>query len=326
VKGGLRAARRLAALATLCALAVALLSPWPVRSLSGGLGDGAISFGGCTCHRAGQGGTEGGGTLAMWASDLSPQVGQGVRLLVNATVAELSGNRLVGVFLLRDFTGGDLDRPSTDGWRIETDPNGGRNNYVEVVFPGPGTQVTLQWNLTAPITPGTYRLFTRSQHGGGDTYYEDDVAGLEFSVFSVTPLIPNLVGVRAWVSEDLRAGDHATLYGEFYANASVDIAGFDVAFFVDGAAVGVLENLTIPKQRSRIVSLVWFAPATGTFDLVVRADSGGTVEESSEADNEVTAPFAVGPRPAPDMPGFEIFDLLLALLAIILLGRRRRMR
>ncbi|MEK6851708.1 MAG: hypothetical protein AABY30_04125, partial [Candidatus Thermoplasmatota archaeon] len=114
------------------AIAVALLlSPWSARSFSGGLGDADISFGGCTCHLAGQGGTQGGGTITMWASDLSPRVGQGVQLRVNVTMTELSASALVGVFLLRDFTGGDLDRPSTAGWRIEADPNGGRNSYVE---------------------------------------------------------------------------------------------------------------------------------------------------------------------------------------------------
>jgi len=319
--------RRLLAWTVLGTIAAAiLLSPWSAQSFSGGLGDADISFGGCTCHLSGQGGTSGGGTITMWASDLNPRVGEGVQVRVNVTMVELSGNSLVGVFLLRDFTGGDLDRPSTDGWRIEADPNGGRNSYVERTLPGTGIEVSLPWSLTAPISPGTYRLFARSQHGGGATYYEDDAAGLEFSVFTVAPLVPNLVGVRAWASEDPRAGGEVVLYGEFFANASADVTGFDAAFLVDGTSVGVLENLTIPMQRSRTFSLAWRAPSEGEYDLIVRVDSGGAIGEASEEDNEATTAFTVLPPPPRDLPGFEVLEALIAILAVALVVRRRRGR
>jgi len=306
--------------------AALLLAPWSVQSFSGGLGDADISFGGCTCHLTGQGGTAGGGTITMWASDLSPRVGEGVQVRVNVTMAELSGISLVGVFLLRDFTGGDLDRPSTDGWRIEADPNGGRNSYVEQTLPGIGIEVSFRWNLTAPISPGTYRLFARTQHGGGATYYEDYAAGLEFSVFTDAPLVPNLFGIRAWVSEDPRAGGEVVLYGEFFANASADVTGFDAAFLVDGTSVGVLENLTIPMQRSRTFSLSWRAPAEGEYDLVVRVDSGGAIDEFSEEDNEATVAFTLLPPPPQELPGFEVLDALIVILAVALVLRRRRVR
>jgi len=316
--------RRLLAWAILGTVAVALLSPWPAQSLSGGLGDGTISFGGCTCHLSGQGGTEGGGTITMWASDRNPRIGGAVQVRVNVTMVELSAASLVGVFLLRDFTGGDLDRPSTDGWRIEVDPNGGRNSYVERTLPGTGVEVSLPWNLTAPITPGTYRLYARTQHGGGATYYEDNAAGLEFTVFTDAPPVRNLVGVRAWVSEHPRDGNDVVLYGEFFANTSTDVTGFEVAFFVDGASVGVLENLTAPMQRSRTFSLPWRAPAEGGYDLSVRVDSGEVVDETEEGDNEVSAAFTVLPPIPPETPGFEVLAVLAAVLSAAILYRRRR--
>lgn len=318
--------RRLLAGTLLAVTAALLLAPWSVQSFTGGLGDGAISFGGCTCHITGQGGTTGGGTIAMWASDLNPRVGSAVQVRVNVTMAELSGTALVGVFLLRDFTGGDLDRPVTDGWRIEVDPNGGRNNYVERTLPGIGIEVSLLWNLTAPLNPGTYRLYARTQHGGGNTYFENHATGLEFSVFTDAPLVPNLQGVRAWVSSTPREGGEAVLYGEFFGNGSADLAGFDVAFFVDGASVGVLENLTIPMQRTRTFSLTWTASAPGEHTLVVRADAGGVIGESSETDNEVSATFTVLPPLPHEVPGFDALGALGAVLAAFLVLRRRRDR
>ena len=45
---------------------------------------------------------------------------------------EVSSNNMVGYNILINSDGAK-DLPSNDGWEIITDPNGGKNNYVEIV-------------------------------------------------------------------------------------------------------------------------------------------------------------------------------------------------
>jgi hypothetical protein len=315
---------RLLPLMAIASITAALMMPWTAESFSGGLGDGSISFGGCTCHLDGQGGTEGGGTLEMWASNLDPQVGQSVQVIINVTMSELSPANKVGVFLLSDFTGGDLDRPIADGWRIEDDPNGGGNNYVEVVLPGPGTEVSLVWNLTAPITTGTYRLYARSQHGGGAQYYEENRTGLTFRVFSTVPLVPNLEALGAWATSDPRAGSETVLHGEFFANSSEDLTGVSVVFTIDGEVVGTLQNFTFPSQRSRTASITWQPEEKGSYQLEVRVDSTNVIGESNEDDNVASATVVVKAPLPEEVPGFEWLGVLIAILAAWTLIRLRR--
>ncbi len=301
-----------------------VIAAWPAQSFQNGLGDANISFGGCTCHIEGQGGTEGGGRLEMWTSDPDPRIGQAVQVLINVTMTELSSNNKVGVFLLRDFSGGDFDRPSTDGWRVEDDPNGGGNSYVEVVMPGAGSQTSLSWNLTAPLIPGTYRLYSRAQHGGGATYYENNQTGLTFNVFTTVPLFPNFAAIRAWTSQPIRVGEEAVLYGEFFTNSTEDIEGITVEFSVDGEAVGLVEDFVFPGLRTRTVSLMWTPDEAGTHILHVHVDREGIVPEENEADNLASAEFTVAPPLPETVPGFEVLAVTAALLVAWWAHSRRR--
>jgi len=79
--------------------------------------------------------------------------------------AEVSSNNMVGLTLLVN-TDGAKDLPAIDGWEIITDPNGGTNNYVEIVDSfSAESMVSQKWTLRAPSTPGDYTLYLGIQHG-----------------------------------------------------------------------------------------------------------------------------------------------------------------
>ncbi|MBB69761.1 MAG: hypothetical protein CMB28_01485 [Euryarchaeota archaeon] len=81
---------------------------------------------------------------------------------------EVSSNNMVGVSLLVNDEGAK-DLPGIDGWEVVTDPNGGTNNYVEIVdsFSLQNT-VRQTWTLRAPSSPGVYELYVAVQHGTPD--------------------------------------------------------------------------------------------------------------------------------------------------------------
>ena len=65
---------------------------------------------------------------------------------------------MVGLTL--DQFDGAKDLPANDGWEIITDPNGGTNNYVEIVDSfSIESMVTQKWTLRAPSNPGSYNLY-----------------------------------------------------------------------------------------------------------------------------------------------------------------------
>lgn len=82
---------------------------------------------------------------------------------VTASGMSLSGNRLLGVFLLGS-SNGNGDHPEDYGWAILQDPNGGSHNYVEVIVP-PSGSVTLTWVMLAPEQTGLQNLFVEIHHG-----------------------------------------------------------------------------------------------------------------------------------------------------------------
>ena len=58
------------------------------------------------------------------------------------------------------------DIPTIDGWEIVTDPNGGNNNYVEVVDAfSSSSNITTTWTLRSLGSPGVYSLYLAVQHG-----------------------------------------------------------------------------------------------------------------------------------------------------------------
>ena len=67
--------------------------------------------------------------------------------------AEVSSNNMVGMTLLVNEDGAK-DLPANDGWEVVTDPNGGTNNYVEIIDSfSINSIVDRTWTLRAPLTP-----------------------------------------------------------------------------------------------------------------------------------------------------------------------------
>ena len=98
------------------------------------------------------------------------QVYAGLLMEIQTSVsfAEVSSNNMVGLNILVNSDGAK-DLPAIDGWEIVTDPNGGSNNYVEVVDTFSSDSVVFQsWTLRAPSEPGNYELYLAIQHGTPD--------------------------------------------------------------------------------------------------------------------------------------------------------------
>lgn len=78
---------------------------------------------------------------------------------------DVSSNNMVGLTLLVNPDGAK-DLPASDGWEIITDPNGGKNNYVEIVDSfSSASMISQNWILRAPSNPGNYELYLGIQHG-----------------------------------------------------------------------------------------------------------------------------------------------------------------
>ncbi|MFQ5885408.1 MAG: hypothetical protein ACE5IO_09960, partial [Thermoplasmata archaeon] len=121
--------------------------------------------------------------------------GQSLSVTVNVTLSQLGGGSSVGVFLVSSQTGLN-DQPSSQGWKIVQDPNGGTSssamNYVEKDSPGAGSTVSFRWSLEAPPTPGSYNLFVRVHHGSvaRNALWEDYVETISVEVSPLPPGLP----------------------------------------------------------------------------------------------------------------------------------------
>lgn len=199
----------------------------------GGAGDGNFGYGGCSCHSGMS--RESNATTEMWASDSTVVVSQTVTVLVNVTSWTLSSNNIIGVFLLRSLTANPSDIPSTDGWTILVDPNGNQNNYVQTTVSAQGDTASLQWDLRAPPSSGSYALYARVHHGGVDSYWRENATGLSFVV------LPN-------------AGKKLTVTG-------TDMAPSAGVFPTDNNVTMLSLELAAPDELVTVTSL--------TFDLTV---------------------------------------------------------
>ena len=177
----------LAAVAVVYALVVIAVSGFGQAFRGGRPGDGNEEYDcGSSCHSS-----LGTGTITASASTLSPTTGQSITVTVTVTPGELSGASLVGVFLVRQLATTD-SLPSVDGWTITADPNFGLNNYVEKTA-AVGTPVYFTWFLTAPTTVGTFNLYARAHHGGGNEKYLDLTTPLTFNVHVASAGAPSIV-------------------------------------------------------------------------------------------------------------------------------------
>ena len=134
----------------------------------GGKGD-AVRSRDCagSCHGSSSTNGSSGAELAI---QFQNEVYAGLLTEIETSVsfAEVSSNNMVGLTLLINSDGAK-DLPANDGWEIITDPNGGTNNYVEIVDSfSIDSMVSQKWTLRAPSDSGNYNLYLAIQHGSPD--------------------------------------------------------------------------------------------------------------------------------------------------------------
>lgn len=285
-----------------------------------GADDSSIGYGGCAvgdCHFGVP--KEGNATVEMWASSLSVLVDETVTVYINVTSWTLSSNNMIGVFLLRALTAGDTDVPSTDGWRITTDPNSNKHNYVQATVSGPGDVASFRWDLRAPFSSGTYSLFARVHHGGGSTaYWVEDSTGLTFVVEPDVTVLPDLVLMDTFCASESEEGEQIVLYATLFNDYTADLDDIKVGFEIDGALVAEVYNVTITGKGIRNVTAPWTSTVAGNFTLNAIIDPENDINESDETNNELGFSFLVAePEPEP-VPRFEILGLLLAALFVFI--------
>ncbi|RTZ95403.1 MAG: hypothetical protein DSY41_02185 [Candidatus Poseidoniales archaeon] len=138
--------------------------------------------------------------------------GTAIAIHVTASGMSLSGNRLLGVFLLGSANGND-DRPEDHGWHILQDPNGGLHNYVLVVVP-PSGSITLTWVMLAPEHAGMQNLFASIHHGvnPNPNNWAYSALTMGYSV-DVQPVPENLPGFSFdWTPEMRVTGDDSPTF------------------------------------------------------------------------------------------------------------------
>ncbi|MBJ32997.1 MAG: hypothetical protein CMB69_03355 [Euryarchaeota archaeon] len=161
---------------------------------------------GGSCHGDPALSTPSDGTVTV-SMDETTFTGTATAIHVTASGMSLSGNRLLGVFILGSANGND-DHPEDHGWSIVQDPNGGTHNYVEVTVPSSGS-VTLTWVMLAPQTTGTVNLFVATHHGANPNSNNWAYSGLTRGyTVDVQPVPENLPGFAFdWKPETRVTGD-----------------------------------------------------------------------------------------------------------------------
>jgi hypothetical protein len=150
---------------------------------------------GTSCHAGDP--NQGAGEIQVELDKTSVLSGQNIAVTVNVTLVQLGGDSVIGVFLLSSQSGSD-DHPTSQGWTISQDPNGGSgvdaNNYIEKSSPGPSETVPFKWSLSAPATPGTYDLYVRVHHGSvaRNALWEDYSSTISVEVSPLPPGLPTI--------------------------------------------------------------------------------------------------------------------------------------
>ena len=122
-------------------------------------------------------------TITMWASNQTVAPGGAVDVIVNVSGGQAVS--ILGVMIVSVRSPVLTSIPTEEGWIIRSDPAGDTFNYHEVAnYTG---SVSMRWQLNAPTTNGSYSLYARTMHGGGDTYAVDDTGGLTFEVTTTPP-------------------------------------------------------------------------------------------------------------------------------------------
>jgi len=182
----------------LVSLVVGLLSSSYVEGYIGGHQDDNQDYNcGGSCHSGDA--NRGAGQIDVWLDKTSVGSGQNLVVMVNVTLVQLGGESSAGVFLLSSQTESN-DHPSSQGWKIAQDPNGGSasqgtaRNYVEKTSSGSGEIVSFKWILEAPPTEGQYNLFIRVHHGSvaNNPLWQDYEGTIDVDVTSIPPGMPEI--------------------------------------------------------------------------------------------------------------------------------------
>jgi hypothetical protein len=284
--------------------------------LTGGTSDSNID-GGCrlSCHS-----TEGNATVEMWTSNDTVMVDETVAVFVNVTSWTLTSNKMIGVFLLKSFTDQPADLPSNDGWRILTDPNGNKFNYVEKVVGVAGETASFRWDLRAPFSAGTYTLYSRVHHGGAGSLWEVNATGLTFEVLPDVSVKPDLVLIATFFAVQPQVGREAIFYATVLNDFSDSLDEIGVDFSIDGNVIGEVRNQTIVGNGIRNVTVSWSPLQKGNFTLTVVVDPSDEFGENDESNNELTLSFDVLDEEFHPTPRLEILGFLVGVLVVFVAG------
>ena len=146
-------------------LMLVVLSSTISTANSGGEGD-AVRSRDCagSCHASS---STNGVSSAILSIEFPEDTYAGLLMEIKTSVGgvDVSSANMVGMAILVNSEGAK-DLPANEGWEVITDPNGGTNNYVEIVDAFSSQSVVTQsWTLRAPSNPGIYDLFLAVQHG-----------------------------------------------------------------------------------------------------------------------------------------------------------------
>ena len=214
-----------------------------------------------------------GQSSAVISLEFPDQVYAGLLFDLGSSVGgvDVSSNNMVGFNLLINEDGAK-DLPSVDGWEIVTDPNGGTNNFVEIVdsFSSLNT-VNRSWTLRAPTETGTYQLFLAVQHGtpGGGIAMTGISSGFTVDVLEVPENLPRispdwepvntrLIGEETEIQLDLIFTENATV--ELRNGGNISTLPVEENKFTIPASVneGVVEWRVIMEGEGPTQTSPWF--------------------------------------------------------------------
>lgn len=185
-------------------------------------------------------------SLTMWASAQQVAPGDPVEVIVNVSGGQAVG--ILGVMIVSVKSPVATSIPTANGWVITSDPGGTTFNYNEAAtYSG---SASMHWQLNAPTITGSYTLYARTLHGGGDTYSADYSAGVTFLVANISTAGPTVLvtapatgsTVKGLVSVEATILDNASIT---YAVLKLD--GVEIANKTTGPFTWSLES-TIYKD------------------------------------------------------------------------------
>jgi PKD repeat protein len=115
-------------------------------------------------------------------------------------------------------------------------------------------------------------------------------------------------------------GDTVTISATVHNIGDLDAGAFAVRFFVDGTALPDQNVVLLAKGGSTVVQAKWKA-TSGSHAIVVRLNPGGSLQESSTANNEVSKTVNVEKKAAAaEFPWLLVTAVVIVLVVVLLLA------